>query len=137
MRLMLQPAVARKRCRLMLPCPSARGTNCHRIAPPAHQDAGPVTAELTLSGELDLANSGHLAADVEALCRRRQGRIRIDLGAVTFIDAAAVRAFVQARHRAGALGCELVLSNVHGLPLRVLRLVELDTVLLEEGSDGH
>ena len=93
----------------MLPCPSARGTNCHRIARPAHQDAGPVTAELTLSGELDLANSGRLA----------------------------VRSFVQARHRAGALGCELVLSNVHGLPLRVLRLVELDTVLLEEGSNGH
>jgi anti-anti-sigma factor len=87
---------------------------------------------LTLSGELDLANSGHLAADVEALCRRRPVRIRIDLGAVTFIDAAAVRAFVEARHRARTLGCELVLSNVHGLPLRVLRLVELDTVLLEE-----
>ena len=50
---------------------------------------------------------------------------------MTFIDAAAVRAFVQARHRAGALGCELVLANVHGLPLRVLRLVELDTVLEE------
>ncbi len=119
----------------MLPCPSARGTHRHPTVPPAREDAcTATTAELTLSGELDLANSRHLAADVEALCRRRQCRIRIDLGAVTFIDAAAVRAFVQARHRARTLGCELVLSNVHGLPLRVLRLVELDTVLLEEGS---
>jgi anti-anti-sigma factor len=90
--------------------------------------------DLTLTGELDIANCGPIPSAVEQRCRDGYRRIRIDLEAVTFIDAAAANAFVEAARRAEVLGCEVVLGAVHGLPLRVLRLLELEA-LLESASD--
>jgi anti-anti-sigma factor len=120
----------------MLPSRSETDIGRHRIPPTSAlcfaAATTPGTAELMLAGEIDLANCGQIAADVEHLCRGPDRRVRIDLGAVTFIDAAAVGAFVRAYHRARALGCELVLRNVHGLPRRVLELLDLDTVLIEQ-----
>src|SRR5262245_34866001 len=94
------------------------------------------TVALTLAGELDCSNCTDVVVRVERLCRERGRRIRIDLGAVTFIDAAAVRAFVQARHRARAVGCEVVLGNVHGFPFRVLQLLGVDNALIEREATG-
>ena len=95
------------------------------------------TAVLALAGELDLANCGQIPADVERLCRQGCQRVRLDLGAVSFIDAAAVSAFLEARSRARRFGCEVVLVAVRGLPLRVLRWLELDTELVEEADKSH
>jgi anti-anti-sigma factor len=90
-----------------------------------------------LVGEFDLANCAEIVVNVEQLCRRGKCRVRIDLGAVTIIDAAAVGAILEARNRARALGCDIVLAAVHGLPLRVLQVLELDTLLVErDAADG-
>jgi anti-anti-sigma factor len=123
---MTQPAVESKDCRVTM----------SRPAPVRHDLVAPstMTAELTLTGEIDMANCDRVPIDVERLCRQGYRRIRIDLEAVAFIDAAAVSRFLEARERAAALRCEVVLCAVHGLPLRVLRMLELDTVLVEEGE---
>jgi anti-anti-sigma factor len=125
----------------MLPPRSGTDNQCQRILSSPALDGvsscSTTTAELTLSGELDLANCDEIVADVERLCRRHR-HVRIDLGAVTFIDAAAVGSLLRAHDRARALGCTLALGNVHGFPLRLLQLLDLDTVLVErEGSHGH
>ena len=92
---------------------------------------------LTLAGEIDLANCGDIPVDVERLCRQGCRRVRLDLGAVSFIDAAAVSAFLEARRRAQGFGCEVVLGAVCGVPLRVLRLLELDRMLIIEADESH
>jgi anti-anti-sigma factor len=91
------------------------------------------TRDLIFTGELDFANCAEIEAAVERLCMQRC-RVRIDLGAVTFIDAAVVGAFVRARQCARAVGCDVALANAHGLPLRVLRVVGLATDLVDEGA---
>jgi anti-anti-sigma factor len=114
----------------MLP---ARADSAHPLWPKSRRDAEAcpkTSAELTLAGEIDFSNCGNIPDAVERLCRRGYRSIRIDLGAVTFIDAATVGAFVTARRRARALGGDVVLVRVRGLPRRVLRLVGLDTVLV-------
>jgi len=95
------------------------------------------TVVLALDGEIDAANCGDIPVDVERLCRQGCRRVRLDLGAVSFIDAAAVSAFLEARRRAQGFGCEVVLGAVGGLPLRVLRLVDLDPVFIMEEDDSH
>jgi anti-anti-sigma factor len=92
---------------------------------------GPLAATIALAGEIDIANCEHIPVDVEALCRSGISYVRIDLTAVSFIDCMAVHAFVEARDRAEALGCDAVLTGVHGLPLRVLQMLELDADLIQ------
>jgi anti-anti-sigma factor len=131
-RLMLQPAVVRK------PLLHAAHSGCsqrhnHQPGERARELlAQPTpTATLTIAGELDCSNCADVTARVERLCQQRDRRVRIDLGAVTFIDAATVRTFLRAHHRPRAVGCEVVLRNVHGFPLLVLQLLGVDDVLVE------
>jgi anti-anti-sigma factor len=120
----------------MLPNQPAPGTLCLSVPTNPRVAASLPTRDLIFTGELDLANCSEIEAAVERLCAQRC-RVRIDLGAVTFIDAAVVGAFARARQCARAVGCDVVLANAHGLPLRVLRVVGLATLLVDEGaSDG-
>jgi anti-anti-sigma factor len=54
---------------------------------------------LTLVGEIDIANAGALAQRLEELCRRRPGRIVVDLADVEFMDCAAISPLLQAAAR--------------------------------------
>jgi anti-sigma B factor antagonist len=94
------------------------------------------TADLVLTGELDVANCARIAAEVATLCEQGRRRIRIDLGAVTFIDAATLGAFVQSHECARAFGADVVLASAHGLPLRLLRMFGLDAMLIDIGPSG-
>jgi len=93
--------------------------------------AEPNCAEVTLEGEIDIANCAQIPLNVEGLCRAGFRRIRMDMEAVTFIDCSAVHAFVDATERARQHGCTVVLTRVRERALRVLQLLELDTVLVE------
>jgi anti-anti-sigma factor len=88
-------------------------------------------ADVTLKGEIDLANCADIPRNVEELCRAGFRRIRLDMDAVTFIDCSAVHAFVDAFERARERGCTVVLTRVPRRSLRVLQLLELDAVLVE------
>jgi anti-anti-sigma factor len=131
-RLMSQPAVHRS-CRLMSTRPAwdASGRlSLFRVSPREAFLDQAACAELTLEGEIDLANYEHIAPKVEDLCRAGFRRIEIDMDAVTFIDCSAVHAFVNAFERARQCGCTMVLTRVRARQLRVLQLLELDTVLV-------
>jgi anti-anti-sigma factor len=108
-----------------VPPPNPADRACELLAQPGPTDT------VTLAGELDCSNCADVIARVERLCRERGHRIRIDIAAVTFIDAGTVGTFLRAHHRARAVGCEVVLRNVHGFPLRVLQLLGVDDVLVE------
>jgi anti-anti-sigma factor len=87
--------------------------------------------DVVVAGEIDVSNCDQIASGVDRRCVEGCTRIRIDLGAVTFIDAAAIGTLITARDRARAAGCEVVVVAVHGLPLRMLQMLCLDTVLVE------
>ena len=138
MRLMNQPTVSKNRCRLMSFRP-ASGISFNLLASAARRGGvtcSATTAVLALSGEIDLSNCSDIPIDVEKLCRQGCQRVRLDLGDVSFIDATAVSAFLEARRRAQGFGCEVVLGAVGGSPLRVVRLLELDTVFAVEAEQS-
>jgi anti-anti-sigma factor len=139
-RLMRQPAVTENRRRLMLSRPESGAPFHPRSHTPARPHGGACsasTAVLALAGEIDLANCGYIPVDVERLCRQGCHRVKLDLGAVSFIDAAGVSAILEARRRAQECGCELVLGAVRGVALRVLRLLDLDSAFVIEGDESH
>jgi anti-anti-sigma factor len=137
---MNQPAVTQKRGRLMTFRPARRTSRCSSSCHARLSGVGALehhNAEIRLSGEIDIANCSHIPVDVEELCRSGVRLVRIDLAAVSFIDCTAVHAFVDARARAEVYGSDVVLTRVGGLPLRVLKLLELDALLLGDGCvDG-
>jgi anti-anti-sigma factor len=71
----------------------------------------PPVGIMKISGELDLMSRGRLAwrlVDLEALdCRT----LRLDVGQVTFIDAACLRLIDEARHRVTSRGGRLELTS--------------------------
>jgi anti-sigma B factor antagonist len=54
---------------------------------------------LTLLGEIDIANAGAIAQRLEKICRRRPGRIVVDLADVEFMDCAGISPLLQAAAR--------------------------------------
>jgi anti-anti-sigma factor len=77
---------------------------------------------LTVRGELDLEAVPVLLAQVRAALRRRPPRLRLDLSAVTFAQAAAVAGLVDVRHAAVAAGIELDVVTGDGVLRRLLAL---------------
>jgi anti-anti-sigma factor len=104
---------------------------------PVEAEADADMTYLFLSGELDVSQRDAVAAALRRLLQRGPARIRVDLGAVTFLDAAIVNVLVDARRLATASGGDLLLRRVRGAPRVVLEAVRLDGVLLDESCrDG-
>ena len=61
-------------------------------------DGAPV---LYLSGEIDAATVGRLAACLDAVARPRPALVTIDFGEVTFMDSSGVNALLDLRRRLG------------------------------------
>lgn len=83
-------------------------------------------AVVLLTGELDLAGVPLLHSALAGL----DGDVELDCSNLEFIDAAGLGAFLEAHEACAARGCKLVLMNPSAAVERLLRLVELDTVLL-------
>ncbi|MCU1346623.1 MAG: anti-sigma factor antagonist [Acidimicrobiia bacterium] len=66
---------------------------------------------VTVSGELDVATGPLLAQALRAEAARATGGIGLDLRAVTFMDAAGLRAVVDAANALGQRGQQLTLSR--------------------------
>ena len=79
-----------------------------------------------VSGEVDAVGAVHLQrAVVEVLRRERPRIIELDLGGVTFLDAAGTRALVHCRDDARQVDCRLRLTHVQPAVYRVLHLTGL------------
>lgn len=83
----------------------------------AHDDV-----TVSASGEFDLTNSGNIAAILAERLRAGARSVRLDLSGVTFVDATAVSAIVQARTLYRARRTPLRITGQHGIVARVLAL---------------
>lgn len=84
---------------------------------------------VSLSGELDLADVPALLTSLETLSQNGDGDVRIDLGKVTFIDAAVLGALVHTSNCLNEAGAALVVSCPPGQPRRLFELAGLEHLL--------
>jgi anti-sigma B factor antagonist len=76
------------------------------------------TATVVVAGEIDLATSTQLNRELDSVLDRVPApvQLRIDLGAVPFMDTSGVAILLKARRRALAQGCRFtVISTSHAL----------------------
>lgn len=82
-------------------------------------------AVVRLVGELDLAGVPRLLSALAGL----GGDVELDCSGVDFIDAAGLTAFMRTHNACAARGSKLIVVDPSPAVDRLLRLVELDTVL--------
>lgn len=88
-----------------------------------------------LTGELDIASVPAFAR-VEAAVGASPGRrVIIDLSDVTFLDAAALRVFVNARATAEQRGGSFGVLGVRAHLLRIFEMTDLEDLLVVDGGD--
>jgi anti-anti-sigma factor len=97
------------------------------VEPGAAPDQGAV---LAASGELDRDTAGLLLASLDRLWRSgRHGTIALDLGALTFIDAAGARCLLSCRQIAEGHGLHLTVRNLQPGVRRVLDVLGIPELL--------
>lgn len=84
---------------------------------------------VSVEGEVDIATAPELLATVTAAVAHSPA-VFLDLGAVTFLDAAGLAALVAGHSAAVDRGGSLVLHDVPPLVRRLLRVTALDAVLV-------
>lgn len=87
-------------------------------------------ATIALRGDLDIANAEHLRAELEEHVAAGRRVIRVDVGAVDFMDSTALGELVTATQRCAAEHGSLILCNVPPRLRRLIELAGLDHVLL-------
>jgi anti-anti-sigma factor len=90
--------------------------------------------EVTLYGEIDLA-SAEVVDDLQCLFEHRPRALRVDLAAVTFLDARGIASMLDLQKRGRACGCEVGFTNAHGIVAKAITLCDLDSILL--GADSR
>lgn len=78
-----------------------------------------------VAGELDLAGAPGLTSVLRAL----DGDVELHCSGLEFIDAAGLSVLVKAHRRCAAQGHKLVVVDPSPAVVRILRLVDLDSVL--------
>ena len=86
-------------------------------------------ALLRIVGELDVASSPQLEAELTALLDAGNVHIVIDMAGVQFIDASGIGTLVTAADRARAAGGGIVLSRPTGRVKRVIDMLKLNGAL--------
>ncbi|TFV47459.1 STAS domain-containing protein [Blastococcus sp. TF02A-35] len=87
------------------------------------------TATVTVTGELDQTTAHHVLDGLAALTGTGHRRWSVDMGQVTFCDAAGLRSLVTGHHLARRHGSALVLERPSPCVHRLMVLVGLDRVL--------
>jgi anti-sigma B factor antagonist len=78
---------------------------------------------LTVSGEVDLASSGHLDEAVRrVLDEHRPAGVELELSGVNLLDSTGVRSLLLAQSAAEAAGCRLAVTNPQPRVHRVLAI---------------
>jgi anti-sigma B factor antagonist len=92
------------------------------------ENEGP-SHKVTLEGELDLAVSAGLAAQIVG---STGSTVIVDLSGLTFISAAGITAILDARNRIEEQGHRLILHGAEGMVRKVFQIVELDWLLSDD-----
>lgn len=108
---------------------------CPRLEWSVDRDEIAGISTVVLSGELDVADAGELAA---TLAREYCSvMVRLDMAAVTFVDARILSVLVRANHDLRTRAGLLVLADVRPRIQRILRVSGLAGVLRVERPDGY
>jgi anti-anti-sigma factor len=91
------------------------------------------SASISVRGDLDVAIAAQLWSVLQQNLLAGRRFLRLDLSAVTFVDAAAVTAIVEVHHEALYRRGTLVLVGVTSLVAKVLSLTGVDDLLLIAG----
>jgi len=90
-----------------------------------------------LCGELDLANSPRCRHALLDVLESSAGRVIVDLSELQLVDSTGIAALLAARRVADDRGRDLVLRDPQPSVARVLRIMQLETVLdVRHSSDG-
>lgn len=92
---------------------------------------------VVLCGEVDFANAA-TAGDMvrEAIAERRPAAVRVDLGAVTFLDSSGIGVLVQAMKAAAAVDAAFRVEHPNGNVFDQLRMTGLLELFGMTESDG-
>jgi anti-sigma B factor antagonist len=101
------------------------------------REASATRALFVLSGELDLASAPLLSACLEHHLGARRLFLRLELGGLSFIDAAGLAAVVTAHHDVAAKHGTLTITSLAPQGARLIELVGLDEQLLIATEDGQ
>lgn len=84
------------------------------------------TVRTSISGDVDSLTADQLPeAVIGAVERYRPARLELDLGDVTFLDSAGIRALLQCHTAAQATGCRVVVLETPPIVYRVLEITGL------------
>jgi anti-sigma B factor antagonist len=86
-------------------------------------------ALVTMPAEIDIANAGRLAAELDAAIRPGVKALVIDMTHTTFCDSLGVKVIARTRGQAVAEGVDLRLVTASPQVLRILALTGLDTAV--------
>ncbi|MEP6600171.1 MAG: STAS domain-containing protein [Actinomycetota bacterium] len=101
-------------------------------------DGNPLSVDLVVTGEVDLASVDQFRiAATRLLTGRAASALRVDLSAVTFIDAAGVGALITIRNAAGHQGKRLVLISPAPCVRRILTLTQLTDAFDVDSPESH
>ena len=102
-----------------------------------HLDAATTPRVLALAGEIDLATADELRTVLDRTFADDPDVV-VDLGGVTFIDAAGIRAFLGAAAVLNGSG-PLRVVNARRLAwmLDLVGLAELETIVIDDGGHGR
>lgn len=85
---------------------------------------------MRLSGELDLASASALAACVDGQLAEGRTHLRVDLSALSFVDATGLSVLVRAHHQLLTRRGALVITAMSARCRRLIEMVGLDHTLL-------
>ncbi len=94
--------------------------------------AGPVCT-LTLTGDFDISQSSGFLVQAAAAVDDRTERLVLDLGGVTFLDCAGVRALAMGASFAPS-GCPVIIRSLSPRAHRIFALLDLDLQTLQPAS---
>jgi|SRR5438045_3670416 anti-sigma B factor antagonist len=83
---------------------------------------------LSLSGEIDLNEKPHVAAQLDPLINRKLPVIVIDLAGVSYVDSSGLALFIDGLQRVQSYGGQLVLSALRENVRMVFEIARLDQV---------
>jgi anti-sigma B factor antagonist len=87
-------------------------------------------AAVALFGELDIANARELRAELDQHLDAGRRVIRVDVGAVEFMDSTAIGTLIDASERCRREHGSLILTNVPPRVQRIVQIAGLEHVLL-------
>jgi anti-sigma B factor antagonist len=105
--------------------PSNLASGLAFVAPSVRSGA---TERVAITGEVDLLSAGELERRLRRVVAESRCRtIVVDLGGLEFLDARGVSVLLATKLAAEEAGRDLQVTNAHGSPGRVLRLLGLES----------